>query len=66
MTHEGWVQLFADVVIFGIVILLLIDVAAELKITFAIRMKWSIFWYLLRYICQGCAIALALTVLARG
>jgi hypothetical protein len=62
MTYEDWMELFAKIVVICLAVTILIDLAAEFKVSVALRLKWSLFWYSIRYVGYGCAIALAISV----
>lgn len=65
MTHEAWIELFAKIVIVDIVLIVLIDVGSEYGIKMALRLKWSLLWYILQYSGMGSALAVVIDALRR-
>lgn len=62
MTYQDWLEAFAYVVLVCVGIVVTIDLLAEFKVQIALKLKWSIAWYVLRYTASGCALALAINV----
>lgn len=65
MSYQDWLELFAYGILIGVTLLVIIDALAEFNIKVPLRLKWSIAWYILRYIVWGFAITLAIDVIRR-
>lgn len=63
MSHQVVLQLLAIVMLICGVIIVVIDMATDLGFSPALRAKWSITWYLARYIAIVCGLLLALDIL---
>lgn len=65
MTYAQWLHFLAKTFIVCAIVVVAIDFGCEQDVRFAIRLKWSLLWYVARYVAMGCALALAIDVLRR-
>jgi hypothetical protein len=63
MTRHALFHFLAYTILIGALFLWLIDALGELNIVWALRIKWSLLWYALRYLFGMCSIVLALDVI---
>lgn len=64
MNYTAWEHILAIVIIAGGVIVFVIDFGSEVGWPYTLRFRWTIGYYLVRYVSIVCAILLALDVLA--
>ena len=66
MSYERWLDLFAAIALISVVIQAMIDASIELfDNKTAIWFRFSLCWYVVRWVGQGSAIVLAIDVLRR-
>lgn len=65
MSHEQWLELFAKILAFCIGFLVIVDGGTEMNLRWANRLKWSMWWEVMRYVGMGCAVLLVISVLSK-
>lgn len=63
MTHQDLLRFLSIYLLVCIVIIVIIDLAADQHIRIVARLKWSLLWLFCRYTGIVCAVVLALDTL---